>query len=125
MKVKRILSALLTLSLLLSCICIFASAESESYTGVYKGYNYYTSTAATKSSIRAYLSYADTSAKLMIDVSYNYKNTSGVTKTDNFLVTGKSSALGTKMPSEFKEFVSLTPSYYINGTFIQKVSVGA
>ena len=125
MKIKRSISAVLILALLLSCICIFASAESESYTGVYKGYNYYTSTSVTKSSMRAYLSYADASAKLRIEVSFNYKDSAKQIKTYGFVVAGKASVLGNKLPDDLSEYVSLTPSYYINGTFIQKVSVGA
>ncbi len=48
MKIKRPISAILILALLLSCICIFASAQSEAYTGVYKGYNYYASAYVNK-----------------------------------------------------------------------------
>ena len=125
MKVIRILSALLTLSLLLSCICIFSSAQSEAYTGVYKGYNYYASAYVNKTDLRVSMRYVDTTAKIRIESSYNYLNTDKDVCSGRFIVNGKASTSGSQFPSDFLEFTSLTPSYYINGTLVLKFTVSA
>ena len=124
MKIKRPISAVLILALLLSCICVFASADSESYTGVFNGKSYYTSASVTKTKMQAYLSYADSSATLRIRGAYVYENTSGDNCNDIFIATAKTSALGTKVPDDFRAYVSLTATYYINGTNVQSIHVG-
>ena len=125
MKIKRPISAVLILALLLSCICIFASAESESYTGVYNGKNYYASASITKTSMRAYLNYEDSSASLRVRGAYTYKNTNGESCNDTFIATAKTSVLGQKVPPSFSEYVSLTATYYISGANVQTIRVGA
>ncbi len=124
MKIKRPISAVLILALLLSCICIFASAESESYTGVYNGYSYYTSASVSKTKMQAYLSHADSSANLKIQGLYVYKDSQGKSHNDSFIATAKTSAIGTKLPGDLAEYVSLTATYFINGTNIQRIHVG-
>ena len=125
MKIKRPISAILILALLLSCICIFASAQSEAYTGVYKGYNYYASAYVNKTDLRVSMRYVDTTAKIRIMSSYNYIDTSGKVKTGGFSVNGKASSTGSDFPSDFQEFTSLTPSYYIDGALVLKFTVSA
>ena len=125
MKIKRPISAVLILALLLSCICIFASAESESYTGVYNGKSYYASASITKTSMRPYLNYEDSSASLRVLGAYVYKSTKGVSRNDTFIATAKTSALGGKTPDDLTEYVSLTATYYISGTKVQTIRVGA
>ena len=125
MKVIRILSALLTLTLLLSCICIFSSAQSEAYTGVYKGYNYYASAYVNKTDLRVSMRYVDTTAKIRIESSYNYLDEYSRPQTGTFLVAGKASSTGSNFPQSFSEFVSLTPSYFINGNLVLKFTVSA
>ena len=125
MKIKRSISAILILALLLSCICIFASAQSEAYTGVYKGYNYYASAYVNKTDLRVSMRYVDTTAKIRIESSYNYLNTDKDVCSGRFIVNGKASTSGSQFPSDFLEFTSLTPSYYINGTLVLKFTVSA
>ena len=124
MKFKRILSALLTLTLLLSCICIFASAESESYTGVYKGYNYYCSGNVTKSSCSVYMSYSDTSASIMTRSTYTYKITGNTVKTGVVRTTEKHIIHETPRPTDLVEFCSLTPEFFISGNSILRFHLG-
>ena len=125
MKIKRPISAILILALLLSCICIFASAESESYTGVYNGKSYYASAYAAKDELRVYLTYADSSAKLRIEAAYKYENQRGIIQSSSFVSAGKASTGASKFPQDIKEFVSMTPSYLINGNLVLKFTVSA
>ncbi len=124
MKFKRILSALLTLTLLLSCICIFTSAESESYTGVYNGYNYYCSGNVTKTSCSVYMSYADTSTSIMTRSIYTYKITGNTVKTGVVRTTEKHIIHETPLPTDLVEFCSLTPEFFISGNSILRFHLG-
>lgn len=69
--------------------------------------------------------YVDTTAKIRIMSSYNYIDTSGKVKTGGFSVNGKASSTGSDFPSDFQEFTSLTPSYYIDGALVLKFTVSA
>ena len=125
MKIKRPISAVLILALLLSCICVFASAESENYTGVYNGYNYYCSAYVSASKCRVSIAYADSSASLSIKGTYTYVTTTGQTLSGKINATEKTKYFQAPTPSGWAAFVSAAPIYYINNTRILSISVGA
>lgn len=113
MKVKRILSALLTLSLLLSCICIFASAESEAYTGVYNGYSYYCYGNLTRSKCYVEMKYNNSTPKIALKGSYTYVDTNGRQQAKDYYASGKANTFKTNLPELLDHYVSLRAEYYI------------
>lgn len=122
---KRIVSIVLTLTLLLSCVCFFVSAESEGYSGVYNGYNYYCYGQVTRTSCHIEMTYMDATARLRIDARYNYKDGYGNTHTASISLTGKTSLYDNPFPDNLASFVSLTPSYYINSRLILSFTLSA
>lgn len=86
---KRIVSIVLTLTLLLSCVCFFVSAESEGYSGVYNGYNYYCYGQVTPDSCTVSMTYANSTPTIMIDGFYKYKNSDYQVFTEEFFMRGK------------------------------------
>ena len=114
MKFKRILSALLTLTLLLSCICIFASAESESYEGLYNGYRYRCYGQVTKSKCYVEIEYKNSTPTIMMSGTFGYTKTDNKSYSDTYFIRGKSNTFVSNMPTTgFKAFTYLNAEYYI------------
>lgn len=122
---KRIVSIVLTLTLLLSCVCFLASAESESYSGVYNGYNYYCYGSVSRTEYSLYMRYYDADASIKIRGTYNYNTTNGLPKTSSFTTQGKGSVIRNQLPDDFLSFRSVAPGYYVGSTCILRFTLSA
>ena len=122
---KRIVSIALTLTLLLSCVCFFASAESESYSGVYNGYNYYCYGQVTPDSLTVQMTYANSTPMIRIDGTYNYRITNGTLYTGTIFSKGKASTSASEFPQNLLCFVSLAANYYIGSTRVVYLPLSA
>lgn len=125
MKVIRILSALLTLSLLLSCICVFASAQSEVYEGLYNGYRYYCYGQVTKSKCYVEMQYGNSTPAITMSGSYSYLNIKDDSCSKSYYIRGKTNTMVTNAPADLKEFVSLNAEYYIGTTRVVHIPLSA
>ena len=122
---KRIVSIVLTLTLLLSCVCFLASAESESYSGVYNGYNYYCYGQVTPDSLTVRMTYANSTQMIRIQGFYNYMDVDSIVRSNNFISKGKASTLATELPPNMSCFVSMTAEYYIGSTRVVYLPLSA
>ena len=125
MKFRRILSALLTLTLLLSCICIFASAESESYEGLYNGYRYRCYGQVTKSKCYVEMEYKNSTPAITMSGSYSYLNVKDESCSKSYYIRGKANTMITNAPTDLKEFVSLNAEYFIGTTRVVHIPLSA
>ena len=118
---KKVASFVLCFVLLLA-ISITAFAASESYTGTYNGYNYYTSLTASGANYSSYLSYANGETNLELIGGATLRN--GSTTLNGYLYASGTSAIsdGHSAPAGFTAR-SASCSYYIGGTWIQSLSV--
>lgn len=122
---KRIVSIVLTLTLLLSCVCFFVSAESEGYSGVYNGYNYYCYGQVTPDSCTVSMTYANSTPTIMIDGFYKYKNSDYQVFTEEFFMRGKLNTFVNNLPDDLLYFISLTSNYYVGSTRVVYLPLSA
>ena len=122
---KRIVSIVLTLTLLLSCVCFFVSAESEGYSGVYNGYNYYCYGQVTPDSLTVRMTYANSTPMISIDGTYRYMSTDDLAYTGRVYARGKVSTSTNEFPQNFCYFLSLTVDYFIGSTRVVRLPLSA
>lgn len=113
---KRVLSVVLILATVLSCVCFCAYAESEAINGVYNNYAYYCYGIISTTSASLYMSYNDSSKTIRIKGTYSYKDTDGDLQSERLICSGKVSTFLEPLPTDFGSFSSMHPTFYI-GTY--------
>lgn len=122
---KRVLSVVLILATVLSCVCFCAYAESEAINGVYNNYSYYCYGIVSTTSAQVWMKYGNSTTSLRIDGTYKYYNIKGQLSSKSILFTGKTNLLATPVASDFASFSSLHPTFHIGSYVAATMSLSA